>query len=498
VLSIDINSIDTNVYSWKYHYINSVPVAGGQGYILQGGDLNRNGKIEVYGYYQTQTQLPTTRIYELDEQGIWNFKYTYPLDIGVVEHFDDIDHNGLSEIYSHYGDSLYVFEQSAPNNFPVMPKFRYQKFYLSAIEGRSEFDDFDKDGVNEFLYRGSEPGLTNQRTTIQKTYIAKYDNVINNFRVVWGKQFPSGCTGFDCAYNMSIGDFDRDSLLEFVTSTFAGNVYMIEYVNDDSFQVVWFDSLSAAGWVTSGDVDENGTTEFFVGGKIIGNDGYFHLQIFAYEHYGNNIYQPFFMFDIFPVGSNFDDVYQTVDIDGDGQKELLLAFRNGIVIIKGNGEHNYKLFYYKYVPSLNGIAAIDVNTDGVKELFVSRFLSQQQILTQTDVYRLDSSLMSVGNFDNSSVTDFILYPTYPNPFNGSMTIKYTLQNRNDVRLTIFDVSGKQVVLLVDTSQEPGTYNVLWNGTNNSDTEYIASGIYFCRLTANNGKFSDVKKLMLLK
>lgn len=79
---------------------------------------------------------------------------------------------------------------------------------------------------------------------------------------------------------------------------------------------------------------------------------------------------------------------------------------------------------------------------------------------------------------------------FPNLFNPSTTIYYTLTETNEVWLKIFDVLGKEVATLVSGRLNPGSYSVQWDGVN------LSSGIYFCHLQA--GSYRLVKKMMLLK
>jgi hypothetical protein len=91
--------------------------------------------------------------------------------------------------------------------------------------------------------------------------------------------------------------------------------------------------------------------------------------------------------------------------------------------------------------------------------------------------------------------EFILYQNYPNPFNPSSKIKYTVpfQAGNHpvyVQLTVFDLLGNKMALLVNEEQKPGEYVLEFNGSN------YASGLYFYRLTAGN--FTDTKSMILIK
>ncbi len=85
---------------------------------------------------------------------------------------------------------------------------------------------------------------------------------------------------------------------------------------------------------------------------------------------------------------------------------------------------------------------------------------------------------------------FKLYDAYPNPFNPVTTIRFDITNNSDVKLFVYDITGKQTALLVDQNLNPGKYSVNLNASN------LASGIYFYRLQTN--EFSAAKKLILVK
>ncbi len=80
--------------------------------------------------------------------------------------------------------------------------------------------------------------------------------------------------------------------------------------------------------------------------------------------------------------------------------------------------------------------------------------------------------------------------SYPNPFNPSTIINYTLPTDGKVVIRVYDILGREVAELVNEFKTAGKYSVQFNGSN------LASGIYFYRIGA--GKFSQTKKLVLTK
>jgi hypothetical protein len=101
----------------------------------------------------------------------------------------------------------------------------------------------------------------------------------------------------------------------------------------------------------------------------------------------------------------------------------------------------------------------------------------------------NDNVTSVAPNNSKAPHGYSLSTAYPNPFNPSTRIQYSLQKAGNVRLTVFDILGKQVAILVDESKEAGSYQVQWN-------PQLPSGVYFYRLQA--GEFVQTKKVILLR
>lgn len=84
---------------------------------------------------------------------------------------------------------------------------------------------------------------------------------------------------------------------------------------------------------------------------------------------------------------------------------------------------------------------------------------------------------------------------YPNPFISSINIKYTVLNKGEVFLRIYNVIGELVATLVDGVKEPGIYTLRWNGKTEEGND-IDSGIFFYR--CKTGDYTSFGKILLLK
>lgn len=103
---------------------------------------------------------------------------------------------------------------------------------------------------------------------------------------------------------------------------------------------------------------------------------------------------------------------------------------------------------------------------------------------------MPSSVTEV-NYSSSNVpAKYRLFNNYPNPFNPSTVIEFTIPLTTHVRLEVYNILGQKVAELVNGTMSAGTYNISF------DASKLSSGVYLYRLQANN--FSEVKKMILSK
>jgi hypothetical protein len=77
-----------------------------------------------------------------------------------------------------------------------------------------------------------------------------------------------------------------------------------------------------------------------------------------------------------------------------------------------------------------------------------------------------------------------LRQNFPNPFNPVTRVSFSLKAKGHVSLRIYDVSGRLVRILVDEIRDAGSYESVWDGTNERGRR-TASGVYFCRMETND-------------
>lgn len=111
------------------------------------------------------------------------------------------------------------------------------------------------------------------------------------------------------------------------------------------------------------------------------------------------------------------------------------------------------------------------------------------MMTGLWVFKLTNSI-GVEPLNNKVPGQFKLHQNSPNPFNPVTIIRYELNVAGNVSLTVYDVTGKEISLLVDAVQKAGIYRIIFEG------DGLAGGVYYYRLKA--GDFSETKKMVLIK
>lgn len=102
----------------------------------------------------------------------------------------------------------------------------------------------------------------------------------------------------------------------------------------------------------------------------------------------------------------------------------------------------------------------------------------------------DTNVLSIKKLDSETPEKFSLVQNYPNPFNSMTFIRFQVAKSNIIKLIVFDITGKEIVTMVNESLEPGTYEVRFNG------HHLPSGIYFYRMQTTD--YIETKKCILLK
>lgn len=137
---------------------------------------------------------------------------------------------------------------------------------------------------------------------------------------------------------------------------------------------------------------------------------------------------------------------------------------------------------------------IRVMNDVNNQMFEWTFNRQPTTLTfdpNNDIVLKTASLINgVPDDENSLPVEFRLYQNYPNPFNPVTNINYDIPKNSYVKITVYDMLGKEVKILENGYKQPGRHSTSFNGLD------YATGIYYYKIEAGN--YSEVKKMVMVK
>ncbi|MFO7658245.1 MAG: FlgD immunoglobulin-like domain containing protein [Bacteroidales bacterium] len=111
----------------------------------------------------------------------------------------------------------------------------------------------------------------------------------------------------------------------------------------------------------------------------------------------------------------------------------------------------------------------------------------------------DNTPTDIEHGKNNITGSFTLSENYPNPFDVSTTINYTLPVAADIRLNIYNLKGEKVRTLIHQHHSAGTFEISWNGCNDYN-QHVASGTYICTIEIYTGRetFSRSRQMLLLR
>ncbi len=143
----------------------------------------------------------------------------------------------------------------------------------------------------------------------------------------------------------------------------------------------------------------------------------------------------------------------------------------------------------------------EVSISGYSGLVRIGFYGQSLVANEdVDLFidNLDISLAGVfieGEEENV-VAAYSLIGNYPNPFNPTTKINFSIPTESKVNITVYNIKGQTVKTLTSEKYDRGNHQVIWHGKDSSNNS-VASGVYFYKLSVD-GKEKDIKKMLLLK
>jgi hypothetical protein len=452
-------------------------------------DWNRNGRVDMI-LTRTNEFIHRTEVYEfdgLDSSGRARFVVPYQLPLYLspfcssfpcppyVMAFGDINNNGLLDLICKVPyDTIRIFEQTDSLSYPTIHRFR--RYTSGAYYPQGEVRDFDLTNQNKLLL--------NIEDAHSLYRVASRDSIL---QLAWR---DSSLTNGNYTINYgryAVGDFDDDGRIEFAGGNefpngpgHSNDAFMFVYENTqpNAFRLVFSDTIPGVFNLfvhgSRGDSDKNGRQEFWLGGYTY-TTRTIH-RFYMYEAIGDNRYDSVVVVNLWlpylGIGGNGSIAFG--DVDGDSTREIAISTGDYVILMKPVAVRQFRIISCFAVSSRQGELTIyDIDGDGVGEIVVSSEFS-----SRTWLYKYSAST-SVTPSTPTKPSEVSLLRVYPNPFNPTLRITYSVSHRTKCTLRLYDMLGKRILTLFEGMKEAGTYSTELDAT----VQNLASGTYLLRMEA---------------
>jgi len=501
---IDLTTIDTMLYYQKYSYWQTVPLGNFRTLLV--GDINKNGRPELYGQMKDYTTDYTdNNAYEMDLNGKFKYVYTYDKTVKACCIYD-VNKDGNEELsllrniltvpwkeYQFYG-------KESDNSLAKELLFNFAPYDSSFQQNDNCFGDWDGDQFTDQVFIT----LTDQRINF-----FEFNPIKPNFDEVYRFDYSLN----DLYYGgFSIGDFDQDGKTEFLAGSVHGKVLSFENDGGNKYRPNWegkVETYNAYLCTETNDLDGNGKKEIWIGGDAF-YSGHAITRITLFEADGNDSYQVVGRIDLLGIFSFDAGNIQVIDVDKDGKEEVLFGLDETVIILKFDGSKNHQLYKVFYInrnsnADVNNIGyyganLYDLDGDGKEELLINSWhiIQNTGIKWFNWIYK-PSVTDDVKQKENDLPQNFSLFQNYPNPFNPQTNIEYSIAANSLVSIKIYNILGKEVTTLVEKEQTPGSYQISWEAKD-GEGRLLPSGVYLITLSASTKTINYTKtiKSILIK
>ncbi len=288
----------------------------------------------------------------------------------------------------------------------------------------------------------------------------------------------SELAGFDQAYEST---FDDLRSLNPIGLHVVQRTHASSNSQDEDFMIVDYEIINASGSNITG-LYVGLSTDWDVGDAAYNLGGYDEEQRLSYTYEVDGIHNAYY-YGVAALSHPVSGHSGSVGSSDDAESYATLTSFTELPVEAGD------------LRSTLGCGPFDL---AVNETVVVRYA----MLGGNDLADLAINVERAHSFDAVSANELIakpesyaLNPNYPNPFNPTTTISYALPEQSQVKMTVFDIRGQEILTLQDDVKPPGNYEVHWNGVDDSGNP-ASTGVYFCRLDADG--FNQTIKMVLLR
>ncbi|MBK9332671.1 MAG: SBBP repeat-containing protein [Ignavibacteria bacterium] len=365
----------------------------------------------------------------------------------------------------------------------------WKKHFNGASSGNDFADDIAIDNSGNIYVCGS----TFEAATINDYLIIKYSSAGDE---LWHKTYNGTANGNDNMTSIA-ADVSGNAVIT-GTSVGAGSgldIVTIKY--SPSGDLIWERrfTTSTVNIEEGKAVTSDNLGNIFVTGTSTGFSSSYDYMTIMYSPAGDLIWSKNYNG---PGSNNFDEP-RSIAADNNGNVYVAglsqgTGTMDDIVIIKYNYSGN-EVWVNRFNSAANrNDVANNISLDNSGNIIVSGLISGVTSGTDFSVVKF-SIITNVLSVSNEKPSAYILSQNYPNPFNPSTKIRFDLMHSDksgahDVRLSVYDILGKQAAVLVNEKLSAGSYE------SEFDASDLSGGIYFYRL--ETAGFTETKSMLLLK
>ena len=482
-------------------------------------DLDNDSNSEIY------FGSDDGKFYGFDKNGniLNGFPFDCDADIRSSPAVGDLNMDGMNEIIFGSNDGkLYILSSDGSQQiaFPVS----------GGINGSPVLYDLDDDNDLEIIF-------TTNYNSVGKVYAIHHNGIdADGFPLDIGEKMLVGA---------AVGDLENDGEVDIVVCTWGENIYAITNTGIIKSGFPFISTKRFNAPPTLADLTLDGNLEIIAGN----DDGMLHVlkyngeELFSFDT-GDDIRGGISISDINDDGlielifSGYDDLLHvwsptqsqelegwpfdlgenslseplTVDLDNDGDLEIIAANKNGMLYIFHHDASHFGSFPITLGGAVESTPVIsDLDRDGDYEIAIGTTMGLKVIDIKTEkgekpswkLHRgnmrrsgtLGFSLLSLDDNQNSIPSNFHVSSNYPNPFNPSTSININIVEQNKLKVSVFDSNGRLVNNIKNENAFPGIYQVKWDGTDFNGWN-MSSGVYFLKVESGNNISSQ--KVLLIK
>jgi len=195
------------------------------------------------------------------------------------------------------------------------------------------------------------------------------------------------------------------------------------------------------------------------------------------------------------------DIYITFNVHNTSNDTITVAFSNTAPFLYYIDGETF------YPPSMQVVTYVTFTPDSLYSLIhlhiydvaVGDHEITSEFYTIPNIFTADPIYFTVESVEaNNDELQFVSYQlsNFPNPFNPSTTINFSIKKDSNVEITIYNIRGQKIKTLTHNVYTKGSHSIIWNGEDESGNS-VNSGIYYSKLKVN-GKTKAVNKCLMLK